>query len=233
MIGYRVQENEVLAASWFFAKKLMKLHLSNSKFTKELVKSLYKVDSIVLYPPVPVQRFSQATSLGRRKPWVLVTRPEATTGISALPEIARYFSKKIRLIIIGNTDRSGMLALERLKSIGADFEYLGFVEEKRKIELFQKCSVYLNLAINETFGVSVVEALAAGCVPIAHSSGAIPEFLPEEFRYSDPKAAAEKVMANIAFENRDRKMMTSIAARFNEQCFRKKFMFFVKQLEIS
>jgi len=191
------------------------------------------VDSTVLYPPIPVQRFSQATSFDGRKPWVLVTRPEATTGISVLPEIVRYISKKIRLVIIGNTDRSGMLAMERLKSMGADFEYLGFVEEKRKIELFQKCSVYLNLAMNETFGVSVVEALAAGCVPIAHSSGAIPEFLPEEFRYSNPQVAAEKVMDNMACENRNRKKMKTIAAKFNEQCFRKKFMFFVKQLEIS
>lgn len=232
-IGYKIQEGGKLSASWFFPKKLMKLHLSNSKFTKELVKRLYKVDSTVLYPPVPVQKYFQATSHGGKKTWVLVTRPEATTGISLLPEIARDISKKIKFVIIGNPDRSGILAMERLKSMGANFEYLGFVEEKHKIELFQKCSAYLSLAINETFGVSIVEALAAGCIPIAHNSGAIPEFVPEEFRYSDPEMAAEKVMVNIECKSRDRERMKTIAARFDEQCFRKKFMFFVKQLEIS
>jgi glycosyltransferase involved in cell wall biosynthesis len=233
MIGYRIPENKVLSASWFFAKKLMKLHLSNSKFTKELVKGQYEIDSTVLYPPVPIQKYFRVTANEGRKPWVLVTKPEATTGISLLPEIVRNVSRKIKFVIIGDPDYSGILAMERLKSMGANFEHLGFVEEKQKIEMFQKCSVYLNLAVNETFGISVVEALAAGCVPIAHNSGAIPEFLPEEFRYSDPKMAAEKVMVNIACENTTRKKMRTIAARFDEQCFRKKFMYFVKQLEVS
>jgi glycosyltransferase involved in cell wall biosynthesis len=148
-----------------------------------------------------------------------------------LPEIVAHVSKEVRVVIIGNADPSGVQAMKRLKSMGANFEYLGFIEEKRKIEIFQKCSVYLNLAVNETFGISVVEALASGCVPIAHNSGAIPEFLPEEFCYFDPKAAAEKVMANIKRGGSEREKMKSIAARFDEQLFRRKFLSFVRQLE--
>ena len=232
-IGYRIQDGGILSASWFFPKKLIKLHLSNSKFTKELVKRLYKVDSTVLYPPVPVQKYFHPMSLSGKKAWVLITKPEASTGISMLPDIARYVPKNIKFVIIGNVDSSGTLALKRLKSMGANFEYLGFIEEKHKIELFQKCSVYLSLAVNEPFGISVVEAVAAGCVPIVHNSGGIPEFVPKEFRYSDPEIAAEKMIVNIERKSRDREEMKTIAARFDEQCFRKKFMFFVKQLDSS
>jgi len=232
-IGYKIEENETLSPMWFLVKKRIRLHLSNSIFTRELVKKNYGVDSNVLYPPVPVHKHLHLNLYDKRKSYILITRPEATTGISLLPEIAKYLSKSMKFIIIGNIDRVGIRTLRVLKDAGTKFEYLGYVKEELKTEILRKCSVYINLAINETFGITVVEALAAGCVPISHDSGAIPEYLPQEFRYSNFDEAAEKVAMYINSKNELRKELRSIALKFEEASFRKKFMFFVQHLETS
>ena len=231
-IGYRIEENETLSPLWLLVKSLLRLHLSNSNFTKELVKKIYGINSKVLYPPVPIHNHLRLDLHGKRKPYILVSRPEATTGIALLPEIAKYLPNNVKLIIIGNIDRVGLRALRILKDSGTRFEYLGYVKEELKTELFRKCSVYLNLAVNETFGITVVEALAAGCVPISHDSGAIPEYLPQELRYSNFDEAAEKVAMYINFNNELRKELRKIALKFEEARFREKFMIFLRQLDI-
>jgi len=230
-IGYKIEENETLSPMWLLVKNFIRLHLSNSNFTRELVKKIYNVDSNVLYPPVPVHKHLRLDLYDKRKPCILIARPEASTGISLLPEIAKYVSKNMKFIIIGNIDRVGIRTLRVLKDAGTKFEYLGYVKEELKTEIFRRCSVYINLAINEPFGITVVEALAAGCVPISHNSGAIPEYLPQEFRYSNSDEAAEKVAMYINSKNELRKELRSIALKFEETSFRRRFMVFVRHLE--
>jgi glycogen synthase len=47
---------------------------------------------------------------------------------------------------------------------------------------------------NEPFGISTVEAIAAGCVPIVHNSGGQREIVPfDDLRFNDKIEAVEKV----------------------------------------
>lgn len=230
-IGYRIEENEALSPMWILIKRLIRLHLSNSDFTKRLVKRIYDIDSKVLYPPVPVHKYLSIDTCSSRKPYILITRPEAPAGISSLSEIARYLPKNVKFIIMGKIDQAGIKTLHDLKDMGAEFDYLGYVREERKVDIFRECSAYINLAPNETFGISVVEAMAGGCVPIAHDSGSIPEFLPEQFRYSDPKEASEKIGAYIDSRKVLRDELRGIALRFDEANFRKGFTVFIERLE--
>lgn len=231
MIGYRMQENDKLSPLWLLAKKLIPLHLSNSVFTKGIVKEIYGLESTILYPPVPVTKYLKINLRTKRKPYVYITRPQAITGILSLPEIAKHLPKNVKLIITGKLDEAGKKALHVLKSSGIAFEYLGFVEEQVKMEILSESSVYINLAVNETFGITVVEALAAGCLAVAHKSGSIPEFLPTEFQYSDINECAEKVAKYIGTGSELREQLRSISMNFDEAIFRKDFMFFVNQLE--
>jgi len=230
-IAYKVQENEKLSPSWFFVKKLLKLHLSNSKFTKEFVKKIYGVESKILYPPVPVRKYLHINIHEKRKPCILIARPEAATGISILPRIAEHLPKNAKIIVIGDIDRIGMRALRVLKRVGVEFKYLGYLTGEQKIEIFRRCPLYINLAVNETFGITIIEALAAGCVPIAHDSGGVPEYLPSNLRYSTPDEAAEKAAVYMDTNNRLREELRNIALKFDEPIFRERFMVFVRKLE--
>ncbi|MEM3827852.1 MAG: glycosyltransferase [Conexivisphaerales archaeon] len=229
--GYEIEENETLSPLWILVKKFLVVNLSNSNFTKGLVKKLYKLDSKVLYPPVPVSKYVHASAKENRKPYILVARPELTTGISFLPEIVKRLNEKVKIIIFGNIDATGLKTLRKLKQIGANFEYLGFIKEESKVKLFKKCSVFLNLAINEPFGITVVEALAAGCIPIAHNSGGIPEYLPSDLRYSSPREAGEKILEYLREGHKLRRELRNIALKFDESIFRTKFLRIIKGLE--
>jgi len=230
-IGYKITENEKLSPLWFFVKKCNMLHLSNSQFTRELVKKIYQVDSYVLYPPVPVNKYIHLDFSVKRKPYVLIARPNAMTGISLLPKITKYLSKDITLIIIGMIDKTGMYTLRRLKKEGVKYNYLGYVNERIKLEVLRKCSAYINLSINEPFGITIVEAMAAGCIPIAHNSGGIPEYLPYELMYSTSNEAGEKIKRYIQSGYKIRKNLRNISLEFREDVFRRKFMSLINHLE--
>ena len=47
--------------------------------------------------------------------------------------------------------------------------------------------------VGEHFGISIVEAMALGCLPIVHNSGGMVEFVPELYRYETVPEAASKI----------------------------------------
>jgi glycosyltransferase involved in cell wall biosynthesis len=54
-------------------------------------------------------------------------------------------------------------------------EFRGFVTEPELAELCARASVYVQASLHEGFGLSVAEAMTAGCVPVVTAAGALPE----------------------------------------------------------
>ena len=50
--------------------------------------------------------------------------------------------------------------------------------ENNLLDLYCKSSIYLQLSIDESFGMAVVEAMACGCIPIVSQYGALTEIVP-------------------------------------------------------
>jgi|GEM_PF-1228978 len=223
-IGWTIVENEWMSPIWLVAKKSHILHLCNSYFTKQLVKKLYGIESKVIYPPVQVKPFLKADLKKKRKYGVIIAKPEVPSGITLLPQMLQNVPKNIEIIVIGKADQTGLKVIQTLTKKGFDIKYLGYVSEEDKIRLLQSISHYLHLGLNETFGIIVVEAMAAGCIPIAPKSGAIPEYLPESLLYSNSAEAAEKILAMTGMDDLDLKLnLRNIATNFSEERFRAKF----------
>jgi glycosyltransferase involved in cell wall biosynthesis len=51
----------------------------------------------------------------------------------------------------------------------------GWVEEDELLDLYRRAAVYVQPSRHEGFGVSVAEAMLAGCVPVVSRAGALPE----------------------------------------------------------
>jgi glycosyltransferase involved in cell wall biosynthesis len=58
-------------------------------------------------------------------------------------------------------------------------EYLGFVDERKKIQLMKSSKVVLAPSYEEGWGIAIGEALAAGCVPIAYELDVLRELFTE------------------------------------------------------
>ena len=65
----------------------------------------------------------------------------------------------------------------------------------KKILLESK--IYLHCAVNEHFGISLIEAMACGCLPLSNDSGGPKEFVPNDLRYTSIDDAVSKINKNI------------------------------------
>ena len=133
-----------------------------SKAIQERIQRYYGRESVVIYPPVDVDRFVPADhhddyflSLGRLIPYKRVDLiVEACTRLN-LP------------LKVGGTGRD----LERLKSIaGPTVEFLGFVPVDDLPELFARCRAFVFPGL-EDFGITPVQAQATGRPVIAYAGG--------------------------------------------------------------
>jgi glycosyltransferase involved in cell wall biosynthesis len=231
-IGWIIVENDKMSPLWLLAKRSHIIHLSNSYFTKSLIKKLYGLDSIVLYPPVPIKTGAGANFRKNRSFGVIVAKPEALSGITYLPKIVEETKERVMFVVFGEADSVGLQVIRALRRKGVNINYLGYISEQEKLKLFHTFSHYLHLGFNETFGISVVEAMAAGCIPIAPKSGGIPEYLPQDLLYSSPSEAADKIKAKIGMNDAELKLqLREIASQFREEKFRIKFIAYVKALE--
>jgi alpha-1,2-mannosyltransferase len=93
---------------------------------------------------------------------------ESEKALDSLQKLLIKFGLKERVKIITNAKR------ETLKQLLA-------------------CSrVYLHSKKNEHFGISIVEAMSLGCIPVVHDSGGPKEFVPDTFRFKTIEEAADK-----------------------------------------
>ncbi len=93
-------------------------------------------------------------------------------------------------------------------------------------------SVYLHLMENEPFGITVVEAMSAGCVPIVHDSGGPREIVTEQsgFRWKSVQELPELVTTAIS-KPETGKMATERAETFNYEIFERKLSSIFSELQ--
>ena len=77
-----------------------------------------------------------------------------------------------------NNGRPCSKMIDYVKTISpSNIQYLGFIEREALEKYYQGSKVYLQLSRHEAFGVSVVEAIMGGCVPIVSNCYALPEII--------------------------------------------------------
>ena len=108
----------------------------------------------------------------------------------------------IQFIHIGKwTDKHGKPsdnAFKKLKTISSgNVKFLGFVSEDILKKTFQESKIYLQLSRHEAFGVSVLEAMKYGCVPIVTNAYALPEVVGENGFIIERKAECISAIKSI------------------------------------
>ena len=67
-------------------------------------------------------------------------------------------------------------AIDELRSLaGPNVRFTGWVEDEELDALYRSAAVYVQPSAHEGFGLSVAEAMLAGCVPVVSDRGALPE----------------------------------------------------------
>jgi len=93
-----------------------------------------------------------------------------------------------RLVLAGGTTDDSARWLERLSKapLAGRVEYLGFVDEDKRMDLFRAARILLLPSFEEGFGLTALEAMAAGVPVIASSRGSLPELVGDAALLIDP-----------------------------------------------
>jgi len=145
-----------------FAAQRVDHFIANSKYIAHQIKKYYNRESVVIYPPVEVDNYSISKNI--KDYYVLVSRlrpyKKVDIAVRAFNELG------LPLVIIGSGDE-----LKRLKKIAKNnITFLGETDEATKIKYVQEAKAFIHPQV-EDFGISAVEAMAAGRPVIAYDAG--------------------------------------------------------------
>ena len=204
--------------------------LTNSRFVQGIISKILHRSSLVLYPPVDVRAFSSDFSVEEKQGSMVAVVSSYTPKrhLEQLPFIARN-SKYAKFVVMGKADEYSTSILTALKESAEKLKVEDRIVLLRNVpfrelsKTLSEAKVYLHMMPQDHFGISVVEAMASGCVPVVHKSGGPwMDILDQQqgtygFSYSTPKEAAKHIDMLVTHED----LRSKIALRASERA--KKF----------
>lgn len=195
--------------------------VANSRYSSKAIRETYGVESEVIYPPVNVDDFLKAyheegepffLTIGRFEPGKrldLAVRLSAMTGI--------------RGVVIGSMESDSYLKklIKLSKDLGANVEFLPNLRRESLIEVMKRASIYFHPTIGEHFGIPVVEAMAAGLIPIVPRESGGFEIVPE-FSYGSLEEASELMKNNLNAPGSVRRALRDKALGFDRRTFKQR-----------
>lgn len=150
--------------------------LTNSTWTAHVIYRLYGIIPDVLYPPVDIDYFVDASiSSDREKIIVTISRFSPEKRLDKLFEVAKQLPS-YTFILVGSTGPGSDEVLNNLKTkkdtLGIhNVEFKPNLPRSQLKELLGKALFYLHPEFTEHFGIAIIEAMSAGCIPIVYRDG--------------------------------------------------------------
>jgi glycosyltransferase involved in cell wall biosynthesis len=185
---------DVFLRAWDFAAAQRPDYLiANSREVRGRIKKFYARDSVVINPPVELERTPILGKAGDGKYYLAVGRLVAYKNF--LPLIEAFNINGLSLIIAGTGPEE-----EKLRSLAkTNIKFEGKVSEERKKELIKNCLGLINPVENEDFGIVPVEAMNFGKPVLVHRSGGHLETVTENrsgmfFDDLSPESLSQKIL---------------------------------------
>jgi glycosyltransferase involved in cell wall biosynthesis len=216
------------------------LILTISKFSSEAIREAFpNVNPYILYPPVDIERFSSAyrQPINTRQVKVLtVSRFSPEKRIENAIKIAHVLKGNVKFQIIGSlapANRAYFKGLQQMvetHGLSQSVSLSPNASNQELIDSMSKSMIYLHTMIGEHFGVSIVEAMAAGLVPIVPAYGGCSEIVPPNQLYRTLEEAADLIANNVKHANDERRVkMHEMSMRYSPANFRKGMKEYIEQ----
>jgi glycosyltransferase involved in cell wall biosynthesis len=148
---------------------------TNSRFSASIIERFLNVKAIVLHPPVNIEKYLPLSKyIDRENIVVTISRIEPMKNLDIVIDIAKEV-KEAKFLILGSIQSSSyythLMRKIRMLNLEDRIKILVNVSEELKMEILKKAKIYLHPTKYEHFGIAIVEAMAAGLLPIVHKSG--------------------------------------------------------------
>ena len=190
------------------------------------IRKYYRRDSALIHPPVETAPLAaRAAEAGDDGYFLVVARLVPYKRIDLAIEACNRLKAPLKIIGEGR-DRARLEAMA-----GPTVEFLGWVDQETRNAHLRRCRAFIFPA-EEDFGISPVEAMAAGRPVVAFGAGgAIDTVVPGVsgllFHTQTPEALAEQLAA-VPSHVWDGPALAAHAARFDTEAFKSKLLRFVE-----
>lgn len=224
----RVLQNVALEAykrEYLRAVDRMDTIIANSNTVRERISYYLGCDSVVVHPPCDTERF---TWLGQGDYYLSTARLSRLKRVDRIVDAFRLMPDRKLVVASGGEELEG---LRRRAGGASNIFFTGWVGEERLRELVGGAIATLYLPVDEDFGMSPVESMAAGKPVIGVSEGGLREtILPDEtgillapeFTSEDIMTAVRRLPARRAFEMRQ--ACEARAQMFSQPVFLRKML---------
>lgn len=199
--------------------------IANSQHIQRRITRYYHRDSEVIYPPVETQRL---TRLKRQAGdyYLIVGRQVASKRLDLAVDAFNQLGLPLKVVGVGEE-----IAVQKPRA-QANIEFLGRVSDEERDRLLAGAKGFV-FPPEEDFGLTPIEAMAAGCPVIAYASGGALEYVVEGvtgtfFHQQTPAALVEAVRRFEGMKFEEEPIRTRAAA-FDESVFVEKMRSFVDQ----
>ena len=199
--------------------------LANSSFTRNQIKKYYGRDSIVIYPPVDIDRFKNSVKLTDRHGLLVIGRQTPYKKIDLAVEVATKLNLPITVVGDG-PDHNKLRSLA-----GSSVNFVTDANDKQVRDYMSKAEAFIFPGIDD-FGIVAVEALASGTPVIAYKVGGVTDYIIEGVNgvFFDKQSVESLSNAIKSLKNKKIKTAEIIksADRFNVVEFRKNIFDFIR-----
>jgi glycosyltransferase involved in cell wall biosynthesis len=192
-------------------------YIANSRLTRQRIADFYGREAAVVHPPVEVGRFAREP--GPRDYFLLVGEVTGHKRTEVALSAAERAGAHLK-VVGGGPD------LDRLRRRFARAEFLGRVDDRRLADLYAGCRALVVPGVEE-FGITMVEAQAAGRPVVAAGGGGACEIVRDgETGVLVPPGSIDglaEALREVDWEGFDVPALRASAARFSTAEFRLRF----------
>ena len=225
--------------------------VTNSNFSKRAIEQHYgsTVKPIVIYPPVDTDKFHKIAlhSNARENMILVVSRFSPDKQLENTIQIGKILINEIKLdakiILVGNIAAEDHQYLEELKllirknNLDDKFTVKTGISFEQLLELMRKSKVYLHPLAGEPFGISIVEAMSAGLIPVVPDEGGYTEFVPDYYQFHTHQEAAgiigEILIASDNNMQTERIQLSESVSKFSSKSYKADLRKVIESLLLS
>jgi glycosyltransferase involved in cell wall biosynthesis len=228
--------------------------ITNSEFSRKAIFEAFDsssdssggIDEVqVLRPPVDIDTFRRvllSSSTNKREDDIVlvVSRIDKQKKIENAIRLAKLLKQNnigSGMKIIGNIDyKYDLNYYLSLNQMVIDFDLEDYVTLETDVclnnllSIMREAKVYFHPVVGEHFGISIVEAMAAGLVPIVPDVGGPTEFVPKKYHFHNFEEAVEIISTAFNTAYTERVQISNSVSKFSISNYIEGFQKIVNEL---
>ena len=209
--------------------------LTNSEFSRRAILDEFGIDSTLLYPPVDVDVFRTAALLSDERDdddcILVISRFHPSKKLEnaiGLAELLKENNVGKCMKIAGNMSPADSQYFSYLNKLVRQRHLQDFVKFElnvsfdRLLQLMRQAKVYFHPMPGEPFGISTVEAISAGLIPVVYATGGHTEFVPVKYQFYNLAQAVEAVAAALDAPESERMQLSNSTQKYSTENYAKK-----------